>query len=270
MLEGYSFVSPTMDPSTFEMHRLVQVATRKWLESQGQLEQWKEQYFGNLCALLPPGRYENWSRCQIFYPHPQSAAELKPRQGEALHKWATIMYNAAWYSWTRVRADNAEKMAVMSLKVRAKTLGEHDEDTLSSRAMSALAKTSRRRWDEAEKLDVQIMGTMKEVLGAEHPDTLTSMNNLVSTHWNQGRWDEAEKLQVQVMETRKEVLGAEHPDTLTSMENLALTIKARGDSQSACALMDDCASLSYRILGPDHPFTVDRNNTAKKWNGSDC
>ena len=33
MLEGYSFVSLTTDPSTFKMHRLVQVATRKWLES---------------------------------------------------------------------------------------------------------------------------------------------------------------------------------------------------------------------------------------------
>ncbi|KAK5110700.1 hypothetical protein LTR85_000743 [Meristemomyces frigidus] len=35
MLEGYSFVSLTIDPSTFEMHRLVQVATRKWLKSRG-------------------------------------------------------------------------------------------------------------------------------------------------------------------------------------------------------------------------------------------
>lgn len=35
ILEGYSFVSATPDLSTFKMHRLVQVATRKWLKSRG-------------------------------------------------------------------------------------------------------------------------------------------------------------------------------------------------------------------------------------------
>ncbi|KAK3614952.1 hypothetical protein LTR22_027617, partial [Elasticomyces elasticus] len=228
MLEGYSFVSLTIDPSTFEMHRLVQVATRKWLKSRGQLEQWKEQYIDSLCALFPPGRYENWSTCQVYYPHVQSAVELKPKQRERLLQWAAVMYNAAWYAWTRVSADDAERMAVLSLKARTKTLGEGDEETLSSQAMVALAKKSQGRWDEAEKLQVQVMETTKKVLGAEHPDTLASMGNLASTYSNQGRWDDAEKLEVQVMETRKKVLGAEHPDTLTSMGNLALTYSNQG------------------------------------------
>jgi hypothetical protein len=56
MLEGYSFVSLTTDTSTFEMHRLVQVATRKRLRSRDQLEQWKERCIDNLCGLFPPGR----------------------------------------------------------------------------------------------------------------------------------------------------------------------------------------------------------------------
>ena len=84
MLEGYSFVLATTDPSTFEMHRLVQIATQQWLKSQGQLEQWKEQYIDNLCALFPPGTYENWSRCQIYYPHAQSAVALKPKGREVI------------------------------------------------------------------------------------------------------------------------------------------------------------------------------------------
>ena len=39
-LRDYSFVSVGTD-GTFEMHALVQLATRKWLESSGKLEQWK-------------------------------------------------------------------------------------------------------------------------------------------------------------------------------------------------------------------------------------
>jgi 5,10-methylenetetrahydrofolate reductase len=71
------------------------------------------------------------------------------------------------------------------------------------------------------------------------------------------------------METMKKVLGAEHPDTLISMANLAHTLRAQGDNQSAYALMDECASISHRILGPNHPYTVDRENMAKDWNGSE-
>ena len=256
MLEGYSFVSATTDPSVLEMHRLVQVATRKWLKSQGQLEQWKEQYIDHLCALFPPGSYENWMKCQVYYPHAQSAAELKPKRREALLQWATVMYNAAWYAWTRVSADDAEEMAVASMKVRVKTLGDHDDDTLSSQAMLALTKSSRGKWDEAEKLGVQVMETRKKVLGAQHPDTLTSMNNLASTYSDQGRWDEAEKLDVQVMETRKKVLGAEHPDTLISMGNLASTYRNQGRWDEAEELEVQVMETRKKVLGAEHPNTL--------------
>jgi hypothetical protein len=38
MLRDYSFVTVTTDKKMFEMHSLVQLATRKWLEGEGQLD----------------------------------------------------------------------------------------------------------------------------------------------------------------------------------------------------------------------------------------
>lgn len=61
MVQGYSFVSPTTNPSVVEMHRLVQVATRKSAEVTKSVEQRKEKHINNLCALNPPEAYENWS-----------------------------------------------------------------------------------------------------------------------------------------------------------------------------------------------------------------
>ena len=57
----YSFISVNADGTVFEMHRLVQLATRKWLEVHGQLERWKQQFLRNLCAAFPTGEYENWT-----------------------------------------------------------------------------------------------------------------------------------------------------------------------------------------------------------------
>jgi hypothetical protein len=42
VLRNYSFISVNADGITFDMHGLVQLATRKWLEAHGQIEKWKQ------------------------------------------------------------------------------------------------------------------------------------------------------------------------------------------------------------------------------------
>ena len=56
-LRNYSFISINTDGTTFEMHGLVQLATRKWLEAHGQQERWKQQFIKNLYAKFPIGEY---------------------------------------------------------------------------------------------------------------------------------------------------------------------------------------------------------------------
>src|SRR5215469_12700778 len=77
-LRNYSFVSVTADAKIFEMHGLVQLATRKWLEAHGQLERWKRQYIRNLRIHMQPGNYENWTVWQKLFPHAKSALTQQP------------------------------------------------------------------------------------------------------------------------------------------------------------------------------------------------
>lgn len=55
-LRDFSFISVTSDRTIFKMHRLVQLATQKWLKANKQLEAWEEYYIKN---LLPNPRPEN-------------------------------------------------------------------------------------------------------------------------------------------------------------------------------------------------------------------
>ena len=255
-LRNYSFISLTTDIATFEMHGLVQLATRKWLEGPGQLEGWKKKYITNLCREFPTGEYANWTKCRALFPHAKSALAQQPEEEESLKEWALLLYNAAWYAWQRGSASDAEKMSVKSMKVRKKLLGGEQKETLSSMTMVGLAYNLKGRWKEAEELFVQVMETFKRVRGEEHPDTLTSMANLASTFWNQGRWKEAEELEVQVIETRKRVLGEEHPDTLTSIVNLASTFWNQGRWKEAEELEVQVIETSARVLGEEHPDTL--------------
>lgn len=53
MLPNYLFVY-IIDQSTFEMHRLVQLGTRTWLEADGQLEKWRRRFVQSLCVSFQP------------------------------------------------------------------------------------------------------------------------------------------------------------------------------------------------------------------------
>ena len=61
-LQNYSFVSVGADEWTFEMHRLVQLATRKWLAMHGEDERWRAKFCQKLSAMFPTGEHENWSQ----------------------------------------------------------------------------------------------------------------------------------------------------------------------------------------------------------------
>jgi len=254
-LRDYSFLSVSTD-GTFEMHALVQLATRKWLEANGKLEHWKQCYIKNLSAAFPTGEHENWTFCQAFFPHAKAAVIQRPSGDESLREWALLLNNGAWYAWRKGSIAEAVNLSEIAMKVRKKMLGQEHEETLSSIGMVGLAYSLGGGWKEAEELQVQVMETTKRVLGEEHPDTLSSIANLASTYRNQGRWKEAEELEVQVIETRKRVLGEEHPDTLSSIANLASTYWNQGRWKEAEELQVQVIEITKRVLGEEHPDTL--------------
>jgi hypothetical protein len=95
MLRNYSFIFVNIDEATFRMHRLVQLATQKWLEDHRQLERWKQQYIKRLCAEFPAGKYENWAKCGALFPHVRLALAQQPEEDDSLREWALLLYNAA-------------------------------------------------------------------------------------------------------------------------------------------------------------------------------
>ncbi|KAF1834779.1 hypothetical protein BDW02DRAFT_568747, partial [Decorospora gaudefroyi] len=234
-LRNFCFVSVDTSSTSFEMHALVQLATRKWLENNSKLERWKQQFVSNLCVAFPIGEYENWAVCQALYAHAKAALGQEPKDKSSIAEWATVLYRAAWFAERTGNIADAEMLATKAMKARKKVLGQEHEDTMWSVAMVGLAYKLGGRWGEAEKLEVQ------------------------------GRWDESEKLFVQVMETRKTKLGADHPDTLASMNNLAYTQKSLGREVEAIELMRECVQLCQQRFRPNHPNLLSLLAALAQW-----
>ena len=255
-LRNFCFVSVDTSGTSFEMHALVQLATRKWLKDNSELEKWKQHFISILCAAFPNGEYENWAACQALYAHVRAAVEQQPKDESSIAQWATMLHHAAWYAQNIGNTAEAKTLAMKSMEARKKVLGEEHEDTLSTMLIMGLVYRLEGYWEDAAKLLMQVMVTSKTKLRADHPYMLSSMANLASTYRDQGRWKDAEELEVRVMETRKMKLGADHPDTLISMANLASTYRDQGRWEDAEKLRVQVTETSKKKLGADHPSTL--------------
>lgn len=264
ILHSYSFITKRPGESALDLHRLVHLETRNWLQRHGLLSQRTKVVFTRLLEVFPDDDHWNRSKWRRLLPHAKYALSsgLSVEEDDAR---TDLAWKCALTLLSDGRFNEAEVYLQKVVHNSSGKLGQEHSNTLTS--MTTLASTYRNqgRWKEAEKLDMEVMETSLRVLGQEHPSTLTSMGNLASTFSNQGRWKEAEELEVQVMETRKRVLGQEHPSTLTSMANLASTWKQLGRLHDALRLLEECVTLAVQVLGIEHPHTIVLSTALLKW-----
>ncbi|KAH7409693.1 hypothetical protein BKA64DRAFT_693472 [Cadophora sp. MPI-SDFR-AT-0126] len=254
-LDAYSFVSKRSTDKALDLHRLVHLATRNWLQNEQLLAHWTEIAIERLEDVFPDDDHNNRSIWRAYLPHAryilgsQLVGKGQQSRMRLLWRYANCLFeDGRWYE--------AEAAFAEGFEIEKRELGADHPDTLISMGNLASTYCNQGRWDDAEALEIQVLETRKIKLGVDHPDTLISMGNLASTYWNQGRWDDAEKLGVQVMETRKTNLGADHPDTLISMGNLASTYCNQGRWDDAEALEIQVLDTRKIKLGVDHPDTL--------------
>jgi tetratricopeptide (TPR) repeat protein len=255
-LQAFFLVTTESSHVSIEVHRLVHLATQKWLELEGHIKHWREEGLKVISEHYPLGVFENWAVCNALTAHVRAVVEYAGNSESCQLYAANILAKAVHYDLSQGRHDVALDKCLSTFKTHEVLLGPEHPYTLTSLGNLASTYHNQGRWAEAEALNVQVMETHKRVLGVEHPDTLRSMGNLASTYGSQGRWAEAEALEVQVIETRKRVFGAEHPDTLRSISNLASTYRDQGRWAKAEALYVQVMETRKRVVGAEHPDTL--------------
>ncbi|RYP64315.1 hypothetical protein DL771_008817 [Monosporascus sp. 5C6A] len=257
VLTSFSLVATDVDGHQFEMHRLVQFSTRKWLELQGELEGWREKYVRLMDDNFPMGEYENWKACRALFPHAEAAIPYRPGGGSILEAWASVLHKAARYAAEGVgNYQAAHKMEGGALEAREATLGAEHPDTLKSVSNLGLMLSKQGKYKEAEAMHRRSLEGREEVLGREHPDTLASVNNLGLVLESQGKYEDAEAMHRRALEGREEMLGREHPDTLASVNSLGLVLESQGKYKEAEAMHRRALEGEEEILGREHPDTL--------------
>jgi hypothetical protein len=218
-LEAYSFIIKRPADLALDLHRLVHLATRNWLQNKELIARWSERAVTRLEEVFPTDDHRNRSVWRTYLPHARYAliSDVIDKDGanriELAWRFGMCLYSDGRYN-------EAEAQFVKVFETRKRVLGQEHPSTLTSIANLASTFWNQGRWKEAEDLDVQVMETRKRVLGQEHPSTLTSMNNLAFTWKSQGKAKEALSLMEECFRCRTSCVGIDHPDTQSSLKAL--------------------------------------------------
>ena len=177
-LRSYSLVVVDIAGHTFKMHRLVQFATGRWLQSYGQLDLWRRKFLKVMSTTFPTGNFENWGVCQRLFAHAEVVGAQEPTDEDSLCEWSGILTNAAWYAWAKGMYGVAEKTIKRAISARERVLGMEHTDTLTSVSLLALVLQDLGKYEAAEEMNRRALEGREKVLEKEHPGTLTSVTNL--------------------------------------------------------------------------------------------
>jgi hypothetical protein len=213
-LRSYSLVVVDMAGRTFEMHRLVQFATGRWLESYGQSDLWRRKFLKIMSTTFPTGDFERWDICQRLFPHAEVVGAQEPADEDSLREWSGILTKAAWYAGAKGMYGIAEKTIKKAISARERVLGKGHPDTLSSVNILALVLQYQGKYEAAEEMNRRVLEGVEKALGKEHPNTLASVYCLAYWLHEQKRYKPASELYHRAYTGYKEVLGLNHPTTV--------------------------------------------------------
>ncbi|KAJ4305439.1 hypothetical protein N0V90_000970 [Kalmusia sp. IMI 367209] len=255
-LLSFSLIATDIDGSHFQMHRLVQFSTIKWLDMHHQLNHWKETFAILMDKNYLKTDYGDMNTNRTLFPHAQAALSSRPTSDKALAAWASVlskaMIDASFVGYYEV----AQEMGRCALEVREVMFGAKDPQTLAS--MSSLAESLRLsgKYEEAEPILRRAYYGQIDVLGAEDPLTISNLNSLGLILSERGDYEKAELAHRQALHLQEMVLGLEHRLTVISMNDLGVLLNKRGRYREAETLHRKALQIEEKILGEDHKSTL--------------
>jgi tetratricopeptide (TPR) repeat protein len=240
-----------------EMHSLVQLATRKWLQSHGQVEVWERASVRIMAAEFPSGEPETWAACRTLLPHSTKLLGYGV-EGDKKAKLdrATMATNTGWYLMQMGEYGKAEQTERSAVMAREEMLGREHPNTLISVSHLGSVLERQGKYDEAEAMHQQALEGREKALGQEHPHTLISVSQLGWVLERQGKYEQAEAMHRRALERREKVLGREHSNTLSSVNNLGSVLSSQGKYEEAEAMHRRALKDKEKALGREHPNTL--------------
>ncbi|KAI1745736.1 kinesin light chain 1 [Xylaria scruposa] len=258
-LKGYAFIDERIGSDSFDMHRLVRLATQNWVKMEGRVEACVNEVILRLNQVCPSPQHRSSAVWMKYLPHAHAALQFRKETSET-RALILLLSRVAEGNEIIGKYDTAEQIHRETLELRHQVLGEDHPDTLTS--FERLARTLRKRGklEDAKEMQDKTLALSRKILGPNHPITLQTLNDVASTLQRQGKYEEAEHLHRETLSMATAVLGEEHPTTLESTRNVAYTLRKQGKYDKAAELQRKALAFTESMFGLEHPESLQNLN----------
>jgi nucleoside phosphorylase len=228
---GYSFLARRDDSETegegeeeewYDMHRLVHLATRIWVQKRGGAAGVQEKAVRHVAGVFPSDDHANLAVWRAYLPHALHLLECGGGTTKERSELCLLVGRC-------LRVDGRIREAVRWLEescLRREALDEDDPDRLLSQHVLAMAYQVGGQVKKAVEL-LEAVVKARETLAADHPDRLASQHELAIAYRADGQVKKAVELLEAVVKAQ-ETLVADHPSRFSSQHALAGAYRGDG------------------------------------------
>jgi len=210
---AYAFVVQRNDGRSYDLHRLVHLATRNWLQKQGVTQEWTKRVIQHLAEVFPSAEHTNRAIWNEYLPHVQNILDYGA--GGEFEARYELCERTGLCLYTDGRYNDAEKWLSKTYEWR-KTFGESQTKTLESAIGLSAAYLANWKVKKAVELLEHVVKIEKTTLVEDHPSRLASQHELARAYIANQQVKEAIELLEHVVKIKETTLAEDHPSRRVS------------------------------------------------------
>jgi tetratricopeptide (TPR) repeat protein len=219
---GYSFVSRRAGDNTsevdggeewYDLHRLVHLATRVWVDKYGSTADVVQQALAHIAEVFPSDDFANQALWRAYMPH--ALRLLDTKTSIDIQSRAKLSFWVGRCLDFDGRVPEAVRWLEECYRCR-EGLAEDDLDRLSSEHELGMSYEANGQIEDSVRLLEHVVKVRDATLAETHPDRLASQHQLSVSYWANGQIDDAIRLLEHVVKVRDATLAGAHPDRLAS------------------------------------------------------
>ncbi|KAM3485163.1 hypothetical protein MY8738_001631 [Beauveria namnaoensis] len=252
LLCGYGFLSRREDGEMLDMHSLVHLVLRLWLDQDDDNSLTSEAVaIEHLERVFPSVEWENRSVWRQFLPHVLPfVKDAALRRNEPM-QW--LGHRAGLCLRVDGRTSETVKCFELLAAARERTQADTHPDRLDSQHELARAYLADDQVEKAIKTLERVVALREQTLARTHSDRLSSQRALASAYQANSQVEKAIKLLEYVVALREQTLAETHPDRLSSQRALASAYQANGQVEDAVKMLVHVVATEKHTLAETHP-----------------
>ncbi|KAI1170462.1 hypothetical protein F4777DRAFT_583864 [Nemania sp. FL0916] len=245
----YAFLVRRGDDDMFDMHRLVHVATRVWLQQNDDaVTKATASAIHHLWSIFPSEDPENRFIWREYLPHAQHALRVcQEYQDEE-------KFDLCSGIGCCLLEDRRFEEAIIALEETyqwRKTLAEDDSNRLASEYNLATAYRRSQRIEEALELIENVVTIQRKTLAEDHHDRLVYEHELARVYLSAGRIGESIKLLKNIVNIEKKTLAEDSHSRIASQHELARAYLEAQRVEEAIELLENIVVIRNKTLPED-------------------